>query len=123
MLSSEVKSLEKDRTTLLDVRRQVEAETEAVASVKSQLRLMETQLEAATEASRTARTEARNADTALARCSTEHTQLRMEIERRKRELDEVSAWLRACATRAAGPVHVHVHARVRRAAPPASRLR
>lgn len=89
VLHTEVRSLEKDRAQLLEVRRMVQAETEALEAARAQHASLQSQLDGALEAARTARAEARNADMQVAKTNSEHTQLRLELERRKRELDEV----------------------------------
>ena len=90
VLAAEVHALEKDRNQLMEVRREVEAETEALASARSQLRSLEAQVEAANEAARGARSDARAVDGQVARANAELTEMRLAVERRRRELDEVS---------------------------------
>ena len=113
VLAAEVHALEKDRNQLMEVRREVEAETEALASARSQLRSLEAQVEAANEAARGARSDARAVDGQVARANAELTEMRLAVERRRRELDEVSGlggasvlalspWLTPLPTRAPG---------------------
>ena len=82
-------ALEKDRAQLMEVRRAVESEQEAVVSARAQLRSLEGQVEAANTTARAARADARNVDGQVARTATELTETRLALERRKRELDEV----------------------------------